>query len=71
MSAAAGYGAGALGGAPGGALGGGLGEALREERYEAAALRLLLGVLAALGRAAESAPGTREELIALLGAEDA
>ena len=50
---------------------GALGEALREERYEAAALRLLLGVLAALGRAAESAPGTREELIALLGAEDA
>ncbi len=50
---------------------GALGEALREERYEAAALRLLLGVLATLERAAESAPGTREELIALLGAEGA
>lgn len=50
---------------------GALATALREERYEAAALRLLLGVLEALGRAAESAPGTREELIALLAAEGA
>ncbi len=45
--------------------------ALHEERYEAAALRLALGVLAALARAAESAPGTREELIALLASEGA
>ncbi len=40
--------------------------ALREERYEVAALRLLLGVLAAL---AEAAPDTRDELIALLDVE--
>ena len=60
MSAAAGYGPGAR-----------LAAALREERYEAAALRLALGVLAALARAAESTPGTREELIALLASEDA
>ena len=37
--------------------------ALREERYELAALRLLLGLVAALE---EAAPETREELIALL-----
>lgn len=54
-----------------GAASGRLAAALREERYDAAALRLLLGVLAALGRAAESAPGTREELIALLASEGA
>ena len=54
-----------------GEAGGPLATALREQRYEAAALRLLLGVVAALGRAAESAPGTREELIALLAAEGA
>ena len=40
--------------------------ALREERYEAAALRLLLGVLAALQ---EAAPETRDELIVLLSLE--
>ncbi len=45
--------------------------ALHEERYEAAALRLLLGVLEALAQAAADAPGTREELIALLAAEGA
>ena len=44
---------------------------LGEERYEAAALRLLLGVLAALAAVAGDAPGTREELIALLAAEGA
>ena len=44
---------------------------LREQRYEAAALRLLLGVLAALATVAGDAPGTREELIALLAAEGA
>ena len=42
---------------------------LGEERYEAAALRLLLGVLAALAAVAGDVPGTREELIALLAAE--
>ena len=44
---------------------------LGEERYEAAALRLLLGVLAALAAVAGDVPGTREELIALLAAEGA
>ena len=37
--------------------------ALRERRYEAAALRLVLGALRALD---EAAPAAREELIALL-----
>ena len=65
--------AGVSAGASAGAFGevGALATALREERYEAAALRLLLGVVAAFGRAAESAPGTREELIVLLAAEGA
>ena len=45
-----------------------LAEALREERYEAAALRVLLGVLAALD---EAAPAAREELIGLLAPERA
>ena len=40
--------------------------ALREERYELAALRLLLGLVAALE---EAAPETRDELIALLSTE--
>jgi hypothetical protein len=40
-----------------------LAAALREERYEAAALRLVLGVLCALD---EAAPEARDELIALL-----
>ena len=40
--------------------------ALRDERYEAAALRLLLGVLVALH---EAAPEARDELIALLSVE--
>ncbi len=43
-----------------------LATALREERYEVAALRLLLGLLAALD---EAAPETRDELIALLSVE--
>ena len=43
-----------------------LAAAIKEERYEAAALRLLLGVLAALE---DATPETRDELIALLTAE--
>lgn len=37
--------------------------ALREEQYEVAALRLLLGLLVAMH---ETAPAAREELLALL-----
>lgn len=37
--------------------------ALREEQYELAALRLLLGLLVAMR---ETAPAAREELLALL-----
>ncbi|MCY3655954.1 MAG: hypothetical protein OXG95_05010 [Chloroflexi bacterium] len=40
--------------------------ALREQRYEAAALRLVLGVLHTLDA---SAPDTRDEMIALLSVE--
>ena len=40
--------------------------ALREERYEAAALRLLLGVLRTLDA---TAPDTRDEMVALLSVE--
>lgn len=40
--------------------------ALREQRYEAAALRLVLGVLRALDTAA---PETRDEMITLLSVE--
>ncbi len=40
--------------------------ALRDERYDLAALRLLLGVLTALH---DTAPAAREALIALLAAE--
>ena len=40
--------------------------ALREQRYEAAALRLMLGVLRALDTAA---PETRDEMITLLSVE--
>ena len=54
-----------------GGLPGALAADLRDERYEAAALRLLLGVLAALAAVAGDVPGTREELIALLAAEGA
>ncbi len=43
-----------------------LAAALREERYELAALRLLLGLVAALE---EAAPETRVELIALLSTD--
>ena len=43
-----------------------LAAALRDNRYEAAALRLLLGVLVALH---EAAPEARDELIALLSVE--
>ena len=58
--------------AAGGGVGGGaLALALREQRYEAAALRLALGVLEALARAAGDAPGTREQLISLLAVEEA
>ncbi len=42
--------------------------AVRREEYDLAALRLLLGLLTAMR---ESAPTAREELIALLRAEDA
>ena len=40
--------------------------ALREQRYEAAALRLVLGVVHALDTAA---PETRDEMITLLSVE--
>ena len=40
--------------------------ALREQRYEEAALRLVLGVIHALDTAA---PETRDEMIALLSVE--
>ena len=40
--------------------------ALREQRYEAAALRLVLGVLDTLDA---TAPDTRDEMIALLSVE--
>lgn len=40
-----------------------LATALRDEQYEVAALRLLLGLLVAMR---ESAPAAREELIALI-----
>lgn len=40
--------------------------ALREERYEAAALRLVLGVLRTLDA---TAPDTRDEMVALLSVE--
>jgi hypothetical protein len=44
-----------------------LATALRDEQYEVAALRLLLGLLVAMR---ESAPAAREELIALIAPDD-
>lgn len=48
------------------ATAGALAGALREQRYEAAALRLLLGLLVAMR---EAAPDAREDLILLLARE--
>lgn len=41
--------------------------ALRDEQYELAALRLLLGLLVVMR---EAAPATREELLALLSLDE-
>jgi hypothetical protein len=45
-----------------------LAAALRDEQYEVAALRLLLGVLIAMR---DTAPAAREELLALLNPHEA